>query len=474
MFKAFREYLFIRRSGEFDARYYLLKYPDIRRSDVNPLMHYVRHGWKEGRYPCADWESIVSSGNFQPELDSKANPFLDYIRHSKGEKDAPGPEILRGFRFLFRFLVPFWFKKGLVIYGGYPYPEREKDGYYQRIRAIDSLFTDHWRIYIDSVPLKGRSYWYDIPEERVLVLRPRGKGLRRLSIEFWIRTCILHARIVYFQSVLSASGKEFFWGNPRVKKVIDVHGAVSEEFKYQGDMANSQHFEQVEGFVLPRANTIVVVSEAMRNHLVNKYPGQMVGEFITIPNIQEIPNEQIVKPYVDEKPVVVYAGGVQVWQQIPKIIDAIIRTFRLYKFKIFCPYPEEILAMLPADKQDHKVIEVESKLKGEIFEEYRKAHYGFILREDRVVNRVSCPTKLVEYLAMGVIPVVDCPEIGDFKSFGMQYVPLEDLLRNRLPAEDTRQKMAQQNYSVYTQILYQYKVGVLKLRQAFAQGGNEV
>lgn len=304
----------------------------------------------------------------------------------------------------------------------------------------------------------------------MIVFRPRGKGLRRLSLEFWIRSCILHARRVYFQSVLSATGKEFFWAYPRVKKIIDVHGTVSEEFKYQGDEFHYQHFEKVEGFVVPHADHIVVVSEAMRTHLVNKYAGEIPGEFIIIPNAQEFSTEQVEKPYVDNKPVIIYAGGVQVWQQIPKIVDAIIRTYHLYKFRLYSPYPEKISGMLPDDKRDGNIVEIESKTKEEIYLEYRSSHYGFILRDDRVVNRVSCPTKLVEYLAMGVIPVVDCPEIGDFKAFGMQYISLEDLLRYRLPSETRRQEMANQNYHVYTQILYQYKAGVMKLMQAVDHG----
>jgi hypothetical protein len=229
----------------------------------------------------------------------------------------------------------------------------------------------------------------------------------------------------------------------------------------------------VEHLVIPGANYIVVVSEAMRTHLVNKYVGQIPGKFITLPNIQEITIEPIEKPYENNKPVIIYAGGVQVWQQIPKIVDAIIRTNHLYNFKIYTPYPEDIRALLPADKRDGNNLEIVSKQKDEIFQEYRRSHYGFILRENRVVNRVSCPTKLVEYLATGIIPIVDCPEIGDFKAFGMQYITLDNLIKYQLPPEVMRQNMAEQNYSVYNQILYQYKVGVIELKQSIAGGHKD-
>ena len=472
MLEFIRDYFIIRKSGYFDARYYLVKYPDIRRSDVAPLMHYVRHGWREGRYPSAEWESIATTSDHVLDKNSARNPLVEYIKQNRGEKVTFRRAVQQTLRFYFHFLLPFWRQRGIVFYGGYPYPEREKDGYYQRIRAIDSLFTDRWRIYIDSVPLAGRDYWHDIPEPRVLVLRPRGRGLGRLSIEFWIRTCVRRAGKVYLQSVLSSTGREFFWGNPRITKIIDVHGAVPEEFKYQGEDANSMHFERVERAIIPRANTLVVVSEAMRAHLANKFMGQIPGKFIILPNIQEIPIEPWEKSFENHKPIVIYAGGVQVWQQIPKIIDAIMRTSHLYHFKLYSPYPQEILALLPEDRRDGNNPEVESKTRAEIIEGYHNAHYGFILRDDRVVNRVACPTKLVEYLAAGVIPIVDSPDIGDFKTSGMQYVTLENLLNYQLPPEPVRQHMAEQNYSVYSQILYQYKVGVRQLKQILTPGAE--
>lgn len=41
----------VRRSGRFDAAYYLEEYPDVAASGVDPLAHYCAHGWREGRRP---------------------------------------------------------------------------------------------------------------------------------------------------------------------------------------------------------------------------------------------------------------------------------------------------------------------------------------------------------------------------------------------------------------------------------------
>ena len=44
-----RRYLALRRSGEFDVDSYLLANPDVLAAGINPLMHYVQYGIREGR-----------------------------------------------------------------------------------------------------------------------------------------------------------------------------------------------------------------------------------------------------------------------------------------------------------------------------------------------------------------------------------------------------------------------------------------
>ena len=57
---------------------------------------------------------------------------------------------------------------GIVPFAGYPYPERQSDGYFQRVQMVDRLLTGRWRIYIDSDELSPRTHWFDRPEPQVL------------------------------------------------------------------------------------------------------------------------------------------------------------------------------------------------------------------------------------------------------------------------------------------------------------------
>ncbi len=81
--QAWIDYLIIKRSGLFDDRFYLKQYSDIRHADVDPLMHYIRHGWKENRNPSPsfDTRSYVEAN---PELiRKKINPLIYYLRHQE-------------------------------------------------------------------------------------------------------------------------------------------------------------------------------------------------------------------------------------------------------------------------------------------------------------------------------------------------------------------------------------------------------
>src|SRR6476659_9702868 len=42
----------ISRSGLFDAKWYVEQYPEVRRSGLAPIVHYLREGGAQGRNPC--------------------------------------------------------------------------------------------------------------------------------------------------------------------------------------------------------------------------------------------------------------------------------------------------------------------------------------------------------------------------------------------------------------------------------------
>jgi hypothetical protein len=83
-----------------------------------------------------------------------------------------------------------------------------------------------------------------------------------------------------------------------------------------------------------------------------------------------------------------------------------------------------------------------------------------MLRNPDVVNQVACPTKLVEYLAMGVIPIVNTTKIGDFDALGLQSLSAKNFELNQIPNKHRRLEMAQVNRDIYEKLVQQSHIGL--------------
>lgn len=95
---------------------------------------------------------------------------------------------------------------------------------------------------------------------------------------------------------------------------------------------------------------------------------------------------------------------------------------------------------------------------------YGTADFGLILRDESSVNQVSCPTKLVEYLLFGLVPVVRSPHMGDFHRLGFAYVTEEEFRDGFIPDSVSRDWMTEQSLHVVSQLVEQFHAGIRELR----------
>ena len=95
MLKILREFLIIKKSNLFDPCYYLAQYPDVRRADIDPVLHFVRSGWKEGRNPSQNFNTNYYLKSNPDVNNSHINPLLHYIRFGKIEGRLTLPENYR-------------------------------------------------------------------------------------------------------------------------------------------------------------------------------------------------------------------------------------------------------------------------------------------------------------------------------------------------------------------------------------------
>lgn len=83
--KALRDVFRIKRSGFFDENYYLIEYPDVRLSDVDPVSHFVFHGWREGRNPSPTFNTKFYLESNPDVAQAKINPLIHYILYGQKE-----------------------------------------------------------------------------------------------------------------------------------------------------------------------------------------------------------------------------------------------------------------------------------------------------------------------------------------------------------------------------------------------------
>ncbi|WP_083101086.1 hypothetical protein [Pseudophaeobacter leonis] len=76
-------------NDEFDTVFYLSKYPDIKQAGVDPLMHFVLSGWKEGRDPNSNF-SVDYYLEANPDIKASGiNPFWHYVIGGRAEGRNP-------------------------------------------------------------------------------------------------------------------------------------------------------------------------------------------------------------------------------------------------------------------------------------------------------------------------------------------------------------------------------------------------
>ena len=80
-----KNYRIIKKSKLFDAKYYLLTYPDVRKAGIDPLKHFIEYGWKEGRNPSTLFNTSFYLNTYPDVREAKINPLLHYIRDGKTE-----------------------------------------------------------------------------------------------------------------------------------------------------------------------------------------------------------------------------------------------------------------------------------------------------------------------------------------------------------------------------------------------------
>lgn len=207
---------------------------------------------------------------------------------------------------------------------------------------------------------------------------------------------------------ISSAAKFMLCGYKNI--IVWFQGVVPEERKMQGcSSLRVLLMNQLEKYVVKHAKISILVSETMKHHYENKYGVKYTDKnCIVIPCFNEEKtcdacfSEGIKKPLS-----FVYAGGMGVWQCFDKTMRVYAALERRYNglssllvLTNCCEAAKKTINQLGIKNYTVKYAEQE-----ELCTELEEQRYGFVLREDNIVNNVATPTKLSTYIAYGVVPI---------------------------------------------------------------------
>jgi GT2 family glycosyltransferase len=341
----------------------------------------------------------------------------------------------------------------ILFIAPYPDPQNEQDGMMQRISTVDKIFQKEKRVYASITPYNSD---VDFISEELKIYQINFSNNLHINK---LKNLILQSRFIYVHSIYNAQYILPFY---KYKKVItDMHGVVPEEVCYYSRKRTDRYFENIEKFVIHNSYLIINVSESMAEHFKNKYPDLKTG-MMTLPILDTCQANRNVKIIDKDKITIIYSGGIQRWQNIDLMIESIVKVKDKFKFVILTKDKEELKNKINTYELDD-IVEIKSVSKEKIDEYYYKSDFGFILRDDIVINRVACPTKLTEYMTYGIIPIVIQPHIGDFKELGYSYLTLDDFINGNIPSWKEIENIRNNNYKVIEKLENIFNSSIKKL-----------
>lgn len=485
-------------SEKFSSEAYLKTNPDVELTRINPLVHYERFGRDEGRQIFTklqyaiykrkrdlsqlcqkNWHKMSKIAEDYSELFSRLYYQLMRQLIINGH---PSFDSMVGILDTLVELVPA-IQKGLTIVftnDADPIRDNKKDGYIQRILAIDEILSNAPRLYIKFGNYKD-SNTTNLNDQLKLEFHDNGLAL----IEFYAETGILsaflnvickNAKIIYSHSIgpyRRIIAREAILSANCIK-ILDFHGVVPEEFRLYDWNVLAFQFEDFERQAVLGANVILCVTDQMKEHLVKKY-GVDRQRLITFPifigqalKSKRLKNDVIIiKGETQKFPRLVYAGGNHKWQKIEQMVDFLVSIHTKIDFTILTPDPETVRDLLvragmSKEKAEESVFSAEAEQLATI---YNKSEYGIALRDDSIVNRVACPTKIIEYLMFDIVPILTFTSIGDFENLGMKYVTVTQIIESGFPTTAQRQVMIKHNRKVLDQIRKKGVAGEVALKE---------
>ena len=184
----------------------------------------------------------------------------------------------------------------------------------------------------------------------------------------------------------------------------------------------------VEKQALSGAKRVFVVSSAQQHHYERKYSMNLSKKaFVMSCSNEPFHREAFFSEGKYNRPVFLYAGSLAKYQCIDLMLDAFEQAQRvLPEARLLFYTNQQDEAKRLVKERGLNNVEIDYKAKDKLSDAIAAAKYGFVIRDDSIVNRVSTPTKISTYISNGIIPIYSSSLLSFSETAeGLMRVPYE-------------------------------------------------
>lgn len=215
---------------------------------------------------------------------------------------------------------------------------------------------------------------------------------------------------VYIRSVLDFLRFKLIY-RIKGKTIYDFRGLISEE-SYLKNKSKMRRLvlQLLEYFAYKKADKVWTVSNNLKMFLKSKYYNKPIEVYPC-----KIDRDRVVRKRLKSSTLVnfIYVGSMSEWQCFDRVCKEYSRIAS----------PTTALTVLTADlTKAVKILsfykinaEVKTCTRDEVLHYLDSADFGFVLRDNNIVNTTASPIKTVEYASRGVIPIMTS-SVGDYSA----------------------------------------------------------
>ena len=239
----------------------------------------------------------------------------------------------------------------------------------------------------------------------------------------------------------------------------DFRGLISEESYFRNNNKFKKKILQfVEKIIYKYADHLGTVSNNFAKYLNSKYGYRAVQ--VTPCGINEVVLKNRQNFSLNDEIRFVYVGGLSKWQKFDTIVKiyASIENQVRTSLTVYTASQKEAKDILL--KHHVKNYNVETLNQKELLKVLPKYDFGFLIRDNILLNQVASPVKFLEYTSHGVIPIIS-EGIGDYTSLVKENnlgIILNNIINNEIIINEIKKLL---NDSSIFQRLFQFSQNFL-------------